>query len=1144
MSKSKPATTPTGLFGETAARRRKVLILPRFLNEAAEAQYHHDHGPDFDQAHQILQKWADLEAKGHLKQNETALDADFLQQVFGDALAYASSTESPQAWQRERNFAVPGIGTADGALGEFTPANGSAPAVVIELKGASTDLDVDKSNGRTAVQQLWDYLGALPNTKWGIVSNFSEIRLYHKDRGSQACESFTLQKLRHLDEFKKFWCLFHRAGLVKSTLGQLPRADQLLTKTGNRQKEVGDELYNYYSAERARLIEHLKHNHGQTIDQAIHIAQKIFDRIIFIAFCEDRGLLKPEIIKRTATKPPIFRVTNPVWQKFLDLFFVVDKGHPGTELEHGYNGGLFQHDDLVDNLQLEDDWATVFVEIAKYDFKDEVNVDVLGHLFEKSITELEKLRVAGIFGPATAAGPAPKMQKSAERKRFGIYYTPPEFTGFIATQAVGELLAQRFADLKKAHEITPAEEEGATESPRIAAYYQQCLATLRSFKVVDPACGSGAFLIAAYDVLEAHYDTVVKNLVAQNVPGALELAANIPDLIITENLYGADLSEQAVEITRLALWIKTVRFDKTLADLSRNIVWGNSLVDDKTVHAMAMDWKEQFPEVFQRPEPGFDAVIGNPPWERLKLQEREFFAFSAPEIASAVNAATRRKLIEKLATGNPDLFARYTNAQSAAEKTSAYARACGRYPLTAQGDINTYMLFAELARTLVAPRGRVGILVPSGIATDNTTKEFFAGIVDSNALIKLYDFENRAGIFPDVDGRFKFCTLILGGAQSKASVADFVFFAHSMLDLEDRNRHIALSKKDIALLNPNTHTCPIFRSRHDAELTKAVYKRIPILIDDARKQNGNPWDIVYLRMFDQTNDAELFAEPTDLMQRGFKLDGNIMLKGKQNYLPLYEAKMIQVFDHRAASVLTAEGNWVRQGQTDTTTLVGYQNPEHVVLPRWWVDAQEVDRILGDRRRSAYVALKDITSATNQRTMIAALVPHIALVNSAPLLLFGPGITLAQQACFLANLNSFAYDFIARQKVGGNHLNFFIVEQLPTLPPDAYADKCSWNKKQTLESWISERVLKLSCTANDMIPLAKACNFNPPTYVWKWKEAERAQLRAELDAAYFHLYGISRDDVIYILSTFQASGDPADPHSTAALVLQQYDRLAP
>ncbi len=311
---------------------------------------------------------------------------------------------------------------------------------------------------------------------------------------------------------------------------------------------------------------------------------------------------------------------------------------------------------------------------------------------------------------------------------------------------------------------------------------------------------------------------------------------------------------------------------------------------------------------------------------------------------------------------------------------------------------------------------------------------------------------------------------------------------------------------------------------------------------------GNPWGIRFQRMFDQTNDAELFNEADELKKQGFKLKGNRWVKGKLEFLPVYEAKMVQMYDHRAADVVTEEGNWVRQGQTAKTSLVSWQNPEHLATPRYWADSQQVKLC-----EWGSLGFKDITSPTNQRTLIAACAPLAGFTNH--FILVGSAEPARRQVCLLGNLNSFVFDYCARQKIGGVTLNFFIVEQLPTLPPDAYDKPCPWKPKQKLEKWISERVLKLSCTAEDMLPLADACGFTGGSVqagayngrLHKWDDADRAELQAELDAAYFHLYGINREDAEYILSTFtgihKAHPLLKGPRSKAEHILAEYDALA-
>ncbi|MGH7192585.1 MAG: hypothetical protein ACREJM_03520 [Candidatus Saccharimonadales bacterium] len=251
--------------------------------------------------------------------------------------------------------------------------------------------------------------------------------------------------------------------------------------------------------------------------------------------------------------------------------------------------------------------------------------------------------------------------------------------------------------------------------------------------------------------------------------------------------------------------------------------------------------------------------------------------------------------------------------------------------------------------------------------------------------------------------------------------------------------------------------------------------------------------------------------------------------------------MVQAYDHRAAGVVVDAANWMRQGQTEPSSLVEHQNPEFVVQPRWWVDEAAVIKALKQPHERGFIGFKDITSPTNQRTMIAAAIPWAAVTNHFPLLLTDASPRL--ELCLLANLNSLVLDYVSRQKIGGVTLNFFIVQQLPLFPPDRYAERCPWTKRQTLEKWISDRVLKLTCTADDMRPFAEAAGFDPGVH--KWNPSERVELLAELDAAFFLLYGISREDVAYILTTFQAhrpSPDEPELFVRGAPILDAYDRL--
>jgi hypothetical protein len=328
-------------------------------------------------------------------------------------------------------------------------------------------------------------------------------------------------------------------------------------------------------------------------------------------------------------------------------------------------------------------------------------------------------------------------------------------------------------------------------------------------------------------------------------------------------------------------------------------------------------WHLEFPDVFD-PHPGlrpplsligrgdggeggsgFDVVLGNPPWERIKLQEKEFFATRDPEIANAPTAAARGKLIARLAKTNPTLAAEYAAALRQSETTGHFLRDSGRFPLTSGGDINTYAVFAGLARQVIAPNGRAGIVVPTGIATDYTYRDFFVDVVESEQLASLYDFENREGLFPGTHRSYKFSLLTLTG--DGAPEADFAFFLHTAGDLADPERRFILRSADLTLLNPNTRTCPVFRTRRDADLTRELYRVAPVLVN--HQKGENPWRVFLGIMFHSGGASGLFQSYQELAHHGLVLTFDNRFEGDSGtYLPLYEGKMFMQYDHRAAGV--------------------------------------------------------------------------------------------------------------------------------------------------------------------------------------------------------------------------------------------------
>jgi hypothetical protein len=687
--------------------------------------------------------------------------------------------------------------------------------------------------------------------------------------------------------------------------------------------------------------------------------------------------------------------------------------------------------------------------------------------------------------------------------------------------------------------------------------------------------------------------------------------------------------------------------------------------------ARVLHWPLTFVQVFRNG--GFDCVLGNPPWERIKLQEEEFFAAENRLVAQARNKAERAQRIEWLAQGMlarhlyPELehppdeaakeketYARFIAARRIAEAASVFAHLKaeegGRYPLTGVGDVNTYALFAETIDQVTARRGRAGFIVPTGIATDDSTKAYFAHITGTKRLVRLISFYEVRLWFPATDERKPFCLLTLGSSDR----AQFLFDARGIDDLARSEKWYDLSTSDLQALNPNTATLPTFRSRQDAELTKKIYARVPVLIREARdgQPEVNPWGISFMRMFDMSNDSHLFAvEPA------------------ADRLPLYEAKMIHQYDHRWATY---------RGGADACVdvpLAAKRDPAYAVRPRYWVEAREVylrtaalpkglltalrernrpaiilavahllfadwlakrqrtaeqamqhlypewcafvaaqpfARALaptqlgltadnpprlkplgphdlpaeaiaavkaGPRERTAWyeadrgavaalldvprnfpvlpatvprlddeasalafaewlleaasprwlLGFRDITNAAAERTVIASVMPRAGVNHKTPLIRTRQPPPLA--AALLANLDSLVLDFLARQKVGGTSLTYFYVKQFPVLAPESYSDADL--------DFIVPRVLELTYTAHDLKPWAEALGYDGPPF--PFDPDRRARLRAELDAYYARLYGLTREDLCYILDPASVMG--ADYPSETFRVLKQNEERA-
>ncbi|WP_251980222.1 HNH endonuclease [Salinibacter ruber] len=600
------------------------------------------------------------------------------------------------------------------------------------------------------------------------------------------------------------------------------------------------------------------------------------------------------------------------------------------------------------------------------------------------------------------------------------------------------------------------------------------------------------------------------------------------------------------------------------------------------IHEMAEDynffhWHLEFPEVFGSDgEGGFDVVVGNPPWERIKVKEKEFFATKDPRISNAPSRE-RKKMIDELEESGDPLFKEYRKAQHFSEALSTYLRESGRYDLTAQGDINTYQIFSGLVRQVVSSSGRVGTIVPTGIATDYYTQDYFNAIVDNHELVSLYDFENSDELFHGVHRSQKFCLLTLTGNEAPIQEIDFAFFLTQPEQLSEEERHFTLSPDELFEINPNTGTSPTFRSKRDAELTKTLHEAAPVLINEA--EDRNPWGTSFIRMFDMSNDSDLFSAPEELKSEGFKLQGNRFVREEEVYLPLYEGKIFSAFNSGVADVATNEENVQRKGQPDPLSKEEICDPERVVLPQYWVDESVVQDKCGENDiESGFIAYKAVTAPTNKRTIISTRLPYCSIHHNGPLILTEEDDK--KESCLLANLNSFVFDYTLRNKADTTYLSFFFLKQLPLHPPERYSPD--------LLEYIVPRVLELTYTAWDLAAFADDVwdesrtdlqasiesqwqanvdatggghrSKSPPEWVehsdradeqfphppFMWDEERRAQLRADLDGLYGHLYGLEREELAYILDTFpiveRQDKEEYGKYRTKRLVLEAYDEL--
>ncbi len=748
---------------------------------------------NYERVQKTISLWQESIKNGNYeKTKEIQVQSAFLTKFFNNILGYVEKHESPDEWQLDNEVKTEIDKTrADGALGYFTKDHGNdITRAVIELKDANTPLDKKQSSRKdydSPVSQAFSYSSKFDRCDWIIVSNFKEIRLYNKERGQGYYESFEVLNLNDEKEFKRFYFCLCKQNLLDKNRNSL--LDNLVKDTSKNEEEISKDFYKDFKALRKSLFEHICEN-NLNIDKKclLEKTQKLLDRLVFVMFCEDStiGLLPPFTLKNyceTGKNLPISSDTK-IWDIIKGLFQSIDKGnHDINPPINQYNGGLFAPDEILDNLKIKDfAWDDV-VNLAGYDFESDLNVNILGHIFEQSLNDLEQIK-AEIDG-------IEQDNKKSKRKKDGIFYTPEYITRYIVEQTIGKYLE---------------------ENPD----------KLETIKILDPACGSGAFLNQAHSFLQQQYKirteerinaTRLNNRAKGQEVTALNLFehSNIADTnrsILLNNLYGVDLNSESTEITKLALWLKTAQKDQPLQNLDKNIKCGNSLIDDTNIAGdKAFNWNEEFKDIMANG--GFDVIIGNPPYLRLQgLKE------------------------------NMD------NETTYFEKN--YKSATGRYDM--------YVLFIERAFKLLKPNGKLCFILPNKFINSDFGRGIRKLIADNKALSSLVHFGSEI-VFEDASTYTCILTLTkkqndcIKFAQCSPKELFSVEFSDFDNNLLEKDKWIFTNKQNENILNK------IFEAKYTIDdIFKGIYQGIV---------TGDNKAFCLKDCIEYDNDVEGFSEVTN-----------------------------------------------------------------------------------------------------------------------------------------------------------------------------------------------------------------------------------------------------------------------------------------
>lgn len=644
----------------------------------------------------VFQKWANALNGKWANTKETELTSPFYNQVLLNILDYKEGPSQKYTIGYE-NSTKSSAQKPDVILGNFSETNHSQPDALIEFESPYTPLDAHN----VGVEQAFSYQSQYSKSvRWIIASNFRETRIYDSTR--EHVEVFKIEELaKNVDEIKRFIFFLGKQSIVKSLDNQEKSLEIAVANNVADQKEISDKFYEDYLQTRNKLLDNIKDNNPAIPTKKVFTyAQKILDRFIFIAFAQDYKLIPKNTFKSVLNAPKGSFERYPIWSQMKGLFSAIDKGWPEKSINR-FNGGLFKPDAEIDSLSITDDIFKSFETIDNYDFKTDLSINLLGHIFEQAINDIDAAKS--------------NIDYSSKRKKDGIFYTPSEITSFLLNETLQSWINDAYEDLSLDKSPNFTEEDYAdfrdsymnsssskkpTKKARNVSKYIVSLEKLadkiKSIKIVDPAVGSGSFLTQALESLKALLDQI--NSTINSITLQPSFPTNDTD-ILSNNLFGVDINKESVEIAKLSLWLRTANNKKPLTTLDNNLKVGNSVINDTQIASNAFIWGQEFKEVFIKNR-GFDIVLGNPPYvfssENMTVDEKKYYSHNF--------------------------------------KMSEYQE-------------NLYRIFTEKGFNLLKPGGWFGFIVPKTWFTNDYFGKMRSFLLKKTINVKIIDVQDR--IFED-----------------------------------------------------------------------------------------------------------------------------------------------------------------------------------------------------------------------------------------------------------------------------------------------------------------------------------------------------------------------------------------------------------